>query len=63
MERFHLYAGDSPRYNKHDTFLADMIAIDIQPTSIVEDKGFQKFVSALAVTPGSYASPSRKTLM
>jgi hypothetical protein len=36
-----------------------MIAIDMQPTSIVEDRGFQKFVSSL---DPRYHPPSRKTI-
>ena len=40
--------------------LVDMIAVDIQPTSIVEDKEFQKFVNAL---DPRYALPSRRIIM
>ena len=37
-----------------------MIAVDIQPTSIVEDKEFQKFVNA---HDPRYALPSRRIIM
>ena len=37
-----------------------MLATDMQPASIVEDKGFQKFVAAL---DSRYELPSRRTIM
>ena len=37
-----------------------MIVVDMQPTSIVEDRGFQKFVSSL---DARYRPPSRKTIV
>ena len=49
------YRRDFPRCKKQDTSLVDMIAVDIQPTFIVEDKWFQKFVNAL---DHRYACPS-----
>ena len=42
-----------------DEELAKMIAMDFQPFSIVEDKGFKAFVQAINPT---YVLPSRKTL-
>ncbi len=54
------YARSSPRCKKLDTALVDMIALDVQPTSIVEDKGFLKFVNAL---DPRYEPPSRRTIM
>lgn len=42
-----------------DEELANMIATDFQPFSIVEDKGFKGFVKALNPM---YTLPSRKTL-
>ena len=59
MERFQPYARDSPRCKKLDTSLVDMIATDIQPMSVVEDKGFQEFVNAL---DPRYVLPSRRTI-
>ena len=40
--------------------LVDVIAVDIQVTSITKDKRFQKFVNAL---DHRYALPSRRTIM
>lgn len=37
-----------------------MIAIDMQPSSVVEDKGFKKFVKIL---DPRYEIPSRRTVM
>ena len=37
-----------------------MLAADMQPTSVVEDEGFQKFVTLL---DSRYEIPSRRTLM
>ena len=48
------------RHKKLYTSLVDKIAVDIQPTSIIEDKGFHKFVNAL---DPRYAFPSRRTIM
>lgn len=54
------YGIDFPGCKKQDTSLVDTIAVDIQPTSIVEDKRFQKFVNAL---DHRYVLPSRRTIM
>ncbi|XP_044140147.1 E3 SUMO-protein ligase ZBED1-like isoform X1 [Bufo gargarizans] len=47
------------RQSKVDEHLVKMIALDFQPFSIVEDKGFKSFVKAL---DPSYNLPNRKTL-
>jgi hypothetical protein len=54
------YSKDSARRKKIDQLLVSMIATDLQPISIVEDKGFKNLIS----TPDSrYESPSRRALM
>jgi len=50
---------DPLRQKKVDEDLARMIALDLQPFSIVEDRGFKAFTKAL--NP-SYILPSRQTL-
>ncbi|XP_040278901.1 E3 SUMO-protein ligase ZBED1-like isoform X2 [Bufo bufo] len=47
------------RQSKVDEHLVKMIALDFQPFSILEDKGFKSFVKAL---DPSYNWPNRKTL-
>lgn len=55
-----LQKSETPaRQNSIDEELAKMIALDFQPFSVVDDKGFRKFIHALNPT---YAIPSRKTL-
>ena len=54
------YQRTSPRCKKLDNALVDMIALDIQPTSIVEDEGFLKFIKAIDTR---YEPPSRRTIM
>ena len=60
IERSHAYPRDSSKRNQIDEALIKMIATDLQPISIVEDKGFQTFVHTL---DGRYEIPSRRTLM
>uniref|UniRef100_A0A3Q3QX58 HAT C-terminal dimerisation domain-containing protein n=1 Tax=Monopterus albus TaxID=43700 RepID=A0A3Q3QX58_MONAL len=55
---FHL--GDSPRAINITRSLAEMIAKDLQPLSVVEDEGFRNFVKTL---DPHYRIPSRKNLM
>ncbi len=43
-----------------DQALINMIVTDMQPVSIVEDKGFNKFVKVL---DPKYSTPSRRTIM
>ena len=43
-----------------DTALVKMIALDLQPSSITEDRGFQNFVKIL---DPKYIPPSRRTIM
>lgn len=40
LERFQPYQRGSPRSKKIDSALAEMVALDMQPMSIVEDLGF-----------------------
>ena len=47
------------RQNTIDEELAKVIALDFQPFSVVDDKGFRRFTHALNPM---YAIPSRKTL-
>ncbi|XP_073470722.1 zinc finger BED domain-containing protein 4-like [Aquarana catesbeiana] len=47
------------RQSKLDEQLVKMIALDLQPFSVVDDKGFRSFVKAL---DPSYVLPNRKTL-
>ena len=54
------YPRTSPRCKKLDNALVDMIALDIQPTSIVEDEGFLKFIKTI---DPRYEPPSRRTIM
>lgn len=53
------FLADSNRFKVLNSALVEMIAIDMQPTTIVEDRGFQKFVSSL---DPRYQPPSRKTI-
>ena len=41
------YPRESNRCRRLDDALIEMIAVDLQPPSIVNDKGFVKFVSTL----------------
>uniref|UniRef100_A0A3B1JDP8 BED-type domain-containing protein n=1 Tax=Astyanax mexicanus TaxID=7994 RepID=A0A3B1JDP8_ASTMX len=53
------YPADSPRAEEITRGLAGMIVKDLQPLSIVQDKGFQDFVKTL---DPKYRIPSRKSL-
>ena len=50
----------SQRRKTIDTALVKMIALDLQPSSITEDRGFQHFVKIL---DSKYIPPSRRTIM
>ena len=54
------YPRESNRCRRLDDALIEMIAVDLQPPSIVNDKGFVKFVSIL---DSRYQLPSRRTIM
>ncbi|XP_065900618.1 zinc finger BED domain-containing protein 4-like [Dysidea avara] len=54
------FTEDSLRRKAIDKALVKMLAIDMQPGSIVEDKGFQDF---LKVIDPKYIPPSRRTIM
>ncbi len=54
-----VYPKDSSKCKKLDNSLIEMIATDIQPISVVEDKGFINFTSALDPW---YKLPSRRTI-
>ncbi len=60
IERTQRYQKDSPRRKKLDDALVTMLATDLQPASLVEDKGFLRFL--LAIDP-KYQPPSRRTIM
>lgn len=53
------YPSASVRSKTLDNALIEMIATDLQPISIVEDKGFLKYTSLL---DPRYEPPSRRTL-
>ena len=59
IERVQPYSNESAKKKKIDDALIEMICVDMQPTSIVEDKGFKKF---LAVIDSRYQPPSRLTI-
>ena len=54
------YLGDSHRRKRIDDALVRMMASDMQPASIVEDRGFHGF---LKVIDPKYIPPSRRTIM
>lgn len=56
---FIFFVDDSPRAATLTRCLVEMIVKDLQPLSIVEDQGFQGFVSAL---DSKYKLPGRKSL-
>ena len=60
IERTQEYDKDSVKRRKIDKALVDMLAIDLQPASIVEDRGFLEF---LQVVDPKYRPPSRRTIM
>ena len=55
-----LYSSTCPRQKRLDNALVEMVAIDMQPSTIVEDKGLKKFVSLL---DPKYQPLSRRNLM
>lgn len=59
MKQFLLKSLTPATQKSIDEELAKMVAMDFQPFSIVEDKGFKKFTRALNPV---YSIPSRKTL-
>lgn len=59
MRQFVQKAMTSVRQNTIDEELAEMVALDFQPFSIMDDKGFKSFTHALNLM---YAIPSRKIL-
>ena len=40
LKRYQPYQRSSPKYQKIDSALAEIVALDMQPVSIVEDLGF-----------------------
>ena len=55
-----IVAENSVRRATLDKALLNMIVTDLQPVSVVEDKGFQNFVKVL---DPKYSAPSRRTIM
>ena len=60
IERRMLYPSNSARRMAVDNALVEMICVDMQPVSIVEDSGFTKLLHQL---DPRYQIPSRRTLM
>ena len=54
------YSKTSPQQKALDDCLLEMVVLDIQPASVVEDQGFRRFVNML---DPCYDIPSRRTLM
>ena len=54
-----IYRNNDPHKNELNQYLVDMVALDMQPFSIVSDKGFQNFVNKL---DNRYKLPSQNTL-
>ncbi|GFR76802.1 zinc finger BED domain-containing protein 1 [Elysia marginata] len=59
FERKSKYNKDSPRQKALDEMLAEMICFDMQPFSIVEERGFRTFIQAL---DPRYEIPGRKKI-
>ena len=59
FERKSKYPKDSPRQKALDDMLAEMNCMDMQPFSIVEDRGFRRFIQAL---DPRYEIPGRKKI-
>ena len=59
LERYQPYQRSSPKCQKIDSTLVEMVALDMQPVSIVQDLGFLKFLRTL---DPQYQPSSRKTL-
>ena len=55
-----LFSNESTKRKRMDDALVEMITTDMQPPSIVEDRGFVKFIK---VTEPRYQLPSRRTIM
>ena len=54
------YEANGPHQKSLDNALLEIVATDMQPSSIVDDKGFNKFVHLF---DSRYQLPSRRTLM
>ena len=59
LEQYQPYQRSFPKCQKIDSALVEMVALDMQPVSIVEDLGSSKFLRTL---DPQYQPPSRKTL-
>ena len=60
VDKTQKYSSTCPRQKRLDNALVKMVSTDMQPSAIVEDKGFKKFVSLL---DPKYQPPSRRNLM
>ena len=60
IDRSTSYPRESTRRRKIEDALISMIVTDMQPSSIVEDKGFRNFVKTV---DSRYELPSRRTIM
>ncbi len=60
LDKATFYPKESTKRKNIDNALIEMIVTDLQPTSVVEDNGFQKFVSVL---DPHYELPSRRTVV
>ncbi len=60
LDKATFYRKESTKRKNIDNALIEMIVTDLQPTSVVEDNGFQKFVSVL---DPRYELPSRRTVV
>ena len=54
------YGHSSARQKQIDKYVIDMIAMDMQPASVVEDAGFKRLVTLL---DSRYEIPSRRTIL
>ena len=59
LEKTQKYAKGSPQLKSLNDCLLEMLILDMQPASVVEDLGFKRFVSML----DPHYIPSRRTLM
>ena len=60
LERSRVYPRESTRCKKLDESLVRMLAVDLQPASIVEDRGFLTILHSL---DPKYQPPSRRSIM
>ena len=60
LKRTQKYPQTSSRQKRLDNCLLEMLSQDLQPASVVEDKGFVRFVTVL---DPRHNMPSRRTLM